>query len=461
MALGLALSGNPPALAQQDLPGHSIKNPPDINALAARWHLAGTVIPSHRSLVITPGVANRVGTLWSLSPLLTNDFEVKFTFTAKANEPHAFQNDGFAFWYVPENATGVIAEPSVKHAHNQEELIAGTWQSAYESAGLSLLGYRSSFEGLGVFFTGGDKTAMSAEISDGKKEWRFPGADLPAPNALNFLLQNGEEHTVTIRVYPERTEVRVSNHGTIEIKKPLRPGGYIGITSYGGSKDSYNPVAERSAVVELKGLTVVNYDKGKGEESMPELVTPTPVSQEEKEDILSAYSSFKEHRDESDAIKDLTNMVFKLVVESKPQRQQMTRALESLGKRVAAMEKSFTELKEEIDKKTGHHLGEEFEAIKKELADISVVAFQENKDRHQKLENLHLDIEHVHKAASSSENIDKHLDSLSQSNAKVLDQLTNEHQRMFGVSIAAIAFIIIAGLSLYNKFRCWEKKHVL
>ncbi|CAE8607735.1 unnamed protein product, partial [Polarella glacialis] len=135
--------------------------------------------------------------------------------------------------------------------------------------------------------------------------------------------------------------------------------------------------------------------------------------------------------------------------------------LESLGKRVAAVEKSFGELKDEIDKKTGHHLGAEFDAIKKELTEISNVATQENKVRHQKLENLHSDISHVHKSAGNSENIDKHLDSLSQSNTKVLDQLSSATQRMFGVSIAAIAFVIIAGLSLYNKFRCWEKKHVL
>ena len=94
------------------------------------------------------------------------------------------------------------------------------------------------------------------------------------------------------------------------------------------------------------------------------------------------------------------------------------------------------------------------------------------------------------------------LDSLSKSNEQVLDQLTNQHQRrrsdvigwfnrgsylevvrggvncvfswwcdvaedfdvtwktsrMFGVSIFAIAFIIIAGLSLYNKLlRCQER----
>merc|ERR1712151_395785 len=128
-------------------------------------------------------------------------------------------------------------------------------------------------------------------------------------------------------------------------------------------------------------------------------------------------------------IKELTNMVFKLVVETQPMRQQMSRAIESLGKRIEVMESNFADLKAELDKKTGHKLG--------------------------------ADIADVHKSAHSPDNIDKHLDKLTQSNTKVLDQLTNEHQKMFGVSIAAIAFIIIAGLSLYNKFRCWEKKHVL
>merc|ERR1712190_102421 len=180
-----------------------------------------------------------------------------------------------------------------------------------------------------------------------------------------------------------------------------------------------------------------------------------------KRDALADTSSHRDHRKESEAIKELTNMVFKLVTETQPIRQQMARSIETLGKRIDAMEQSFSELKAELDKKTGHKLGEEFEAIKRELSTLSTVASKETEDRHSKLENLHNDIAEVHKTAHSPDNIDKHLDKLSESNTKVLDQLTNEHQRMFGVSIAAIAFIIIAGLSLYNKFRCWEKKHVL
>jgi len=92
---------------------------------------------------------------------------------------------------------------------------------------------------------------------------------------------------------------------------------------------------------------------------------------------------------------------------------------------------------------------------------LSTVATKENKERHKKIESLHEDIVDVHKTASNPDTIDHHLNKLTESNQRTLDSLTTEHQKMFGVSIGAIAFVIIAGLSLYNKFRCWEKKHVL
>merc|ERR1719401_3029595 len=117
-------------------------------------------------------------------------------------------------------------------------------------------------------------------------------------------------------------------------------------------------------------------------------------------------------------------------------RQQMGKAIESLTKRIAVMEKSFAELKSELDKKTGHKLGAEFDAIKKELTSLSSYTSKETQERHSRLESLHADIADVHKSAHSPDNIDKHLDKLTQSNTKVLDQLTNEHQKMFGVSIA-------------------------
>jgi len=436
------------------LPGHSFSNPPDINLLAKMWHLTGTAMPSHNSLILTPGVADRVGTIFSRSALKTNDFEAQFTISAKQGTS-GFSGDGFAFWYSEENASDILSAASTKHSHNQDELIAGTWYNHYVKLDLGEVGYKTHYKGLGVFFVEQGQAIVQVKYGDGDKS---------AGQQTTLDIRNGEDHFVKVRVSPSTVTVTIDSkgetRGTVSSPMTLKPGGFIGFSCFGGTKDSYNP-KERSAFIEIKGLQVLNHASGPGEDDVPTFVAPAPVPQAEKEDVLGAHSSFKEHRDESEAIKELTNMIFKLVIESKPQREQMKASITALSKRIAAVEETFRSLKEEIDKKTGHNLGAEFEAIKKELADMHATAHRDTDRRGKKLADLHSDIEHVHKTASSGGDISGDLDSLSKSNEQVLDQLTNQHQRMFGVSIFAIAFIIIAGLSLYNKFRCWEKKHVL
>jgi len=214
-------------------------------------------------------------------------------------------------------------------------------------------------------------------------------------------------------------------------------------------------------VLQLKGLSVVNLGDGKGEEDVQVPANDAAPTGEQKAEMLMEHSSFKEHRQQSSAIKGLTSMIFKLMLEEKPVRESMTKNLAALNARVTAAEHSFEMLKSEMNKQTGHKLSEEFETLKKDLIDIHSVAAKHNTDRGKELERLHVDIQHVNKAASSKSDVNVFIDKLDEANSKVIKQLNAESQSTFSVSIIAIAFIIIAGLSLYNKFRCWEKKHVL
>jgi len=468
MALGLlciaVLAGD--AQAQTLLKGHSIGSPPLVSALANDWYLAGTVIPSLQSLVFQPGVPNRLGYIWSKHPLLTNDFEVEFEIETKPPAERSVKDDGFAFWYVNENATAAVNDISVKHLHNQEEIISNAWQTAFTSEKLDLWGYKSQFDGVGVFFTNGgqnkDQPTVGAITNDGKAAYTL-GQGIPNTEAMQYDFRSGKKVQVKLRFRPSGIKVEIVGGPTQEVKCDVRVGGYIGFSISGGIKGKIEGT-ERSDAVQLWKLDVTNHDAAaKGEDMpVPGSVTEAPAkATEEKEDMLGATSARKDHREESEAIKELTNMVFKLVVESQPMRQQTMRAIESLGKRVTVMEQTFENLKLELDKRTGHKLGEEFDAIKKELTSLSDVASTKQQESHKRLDTLHEDIAHVHKSATSADNLDHHLNKLTQSNQRTIDSLNTEHQKMFGVSIAAIAFIVIAGLSLYNKFRCWEKKHVL
>lgn len=445
--------------AAQRLPGHSIVSPPDLYALNADWFLAGTVIPTHQAMILSPGVPDRVGFMWSTYPLLTNNFEVTLRLKGRRPAKRNVKDEGFAFWYSYENGTLAHHNLVVDHAQSQDEIIADKWKQHFTDAGFDLFGYRSQWNGLGVFFIDDEAGASVCAVpNDGKHIFKLRNG-IPTYDALKHDYLNGEL-TVKIRIQPDSASVDVAGQ-TINVKGPFQPGGYIGFTSFGGEKVD-EKAEEKSDFMELLSLDTVNMDVSQqGEEAHSTPPPPAPVPQDEKVDVLAGSSSFKDHRAESDAIKELTNMVFKLVVETQPMRQQMARSIQTLSRRIDAMEASFGELKEELDKKTGHKLGAEFDAIKKELTSLSDVASRETEERHSRLESLHADIADVHRSAQSPDNIDKHLDKLSESNKMVLDQLTKEHQNMFGVSIAAIAFVIIAGLSLYNKFRCWEKKHVL
>jgi len=437
---------------------------PHIRQFARDWFMGGTAIPTHKSLVLSPGVPSRGGFIWKQEPLKSTDFEVDMTFIAKKPEKRAFESEAFAFWYVHEDDFGTYTNVTATHAHNQDELIAGIWNHEFIFKEFDLVGYRRKFKGLGIFFFEGSQNSVSVIHNDGTKEIKL-STDIPTADALKFDFTTGAPIKLKLRVKPTESTLEIEDHGTIKIQAALQPGGHIGLTHFDGSLEARQVVpGAKTCTVEFTELHIGNHDP-KVDESEAE-VDAVPEAEvrdvsEASEDILHEASSFKDHRAESDAIKDLTNMVFKLVVETQPLRSQMAHAIDALGKRIAAMEKNFAELKTEIDKKSGHKLGEEFDAIKKELTTLSSVATKETQERHKKLESLHSDIADVHRSAHSPDMIDRHLDKLTQSNSKVLDKLTSEHQMMFGVSIAAIAFIVIAGLSLYNKFRCWEKKHIL
>jgi len=312
------------------------------------------------------------------------------------------------------------------------------------------------------FKVGADGQTVSAVSNDGSKDM----AALPASDAYKFDFTNGQTTTIKLDHGFGYVKVEIVHGGTSQGTRTINTAltnAYVGMSS--GSLPTEAVAPAKSCKIELEKLDIVNKDETKKIEDV-HAVPQTEKRDLEKVadetmDVLHESSSKKDHRGESDAIKELTNMVFKLVVETQPMRTQMSRAIDSLSNRISIMEKNFRELQAEIDRKSGHKLGEEFAAIKDELSSLSSLTSKNSHERQKRLERVHGDIADVHRAAHSADGIDKHLDKLMASNSEVIDKLNGEHHMMFGVSIAALAFIIVAGLSLYNKFRCWEKKHSL
>eukprot|EP00746_Dinoflagellata_sp_MGD_P008781 gnl/MRDRNA2_/MRDRNA2_117625_c0_seq1.p1 gnl/MRDRNA2_/MRDRNA2_117625_c0~~gnl/MRDRNA2_/MRDRNA2_117625_c0_seq1.p1 ORF type:complete len:481 (+),score=100.07 gnl/MRDRNA2_/MRDRNA2_117625_c0_seq1:77-1519(+) len=456
----------PVAAGPHELLGHAIVHPPTVYGYD-EWWLAGTVIPTEKGTVICPAVANRQGMIWHKSQLYTPDFEVIFNLQIKPASGTPTVKQGFAFWYVEENATAAMEKVTGEYMQKQEAMQANEWPAKMTEAGFDLFGYKSKFKGLGVVFSNmwpesrvppsvKLDPSVSAVIGDGVKSYKL-WSEMPVPTATKINYRTGGDVPVSIRVEPSKVKVTVMGSTVLDTSASLKSGGYVGFSSLTGDQMTSEP----ADFVLLKDLKVMNYASVKGEEEPKPTEKPKEIPAEEKQDVLHEASKHKDHRDESEAIKELTNSVFKLVVESEPLRQQMNQAINSLSNRVEVMEKAFNLLKSEIDLRSGHNLDKEFEAMKSELTSLSQYASTEHESRHKKLESLHKDLESVKASTGGKEHIDRHLMKLTDSTQRTLDNIQSGHQRTFGVSIGAIAFIVVAGLALYNKFRCWEKKHIL
>jgi ribosomal protein L29 len=404
--------------------------------------------------------------------LLTNNFEVDFEFVDTGPNPVTVSDGGFAFWYVYEDAAQAQLNISKEHLHSQDHVTANLWMSAMRTSGFRLLGYRSQFDGLGIIFsnnrtidedgTKGANPVITCIVNEGIRPyslWR----GIPTADAKKINYRDGKEMKVNVRVEPTGVKIKFNGGDEMSIQKPMKSGGYIGFTTYTGNKGDPSP-QEKSDFIVMKKIDTKNHDGSSKGENVP-TVAPTekPAAPAEKEDILHETAAFRDHRGESDAIKALTDMVFKLVVESQPLQTQMTTAVKALEKRLSVMEKSFEALKAELNKNSGKNLDAEFDAMKKELLTLSQYASTETKARNAKLESLHKDMAHVHKSSTifGPGHIDKHLSALEESNQKTIETLQSGSRNMFMVSLIAIIFIVIAGLALYQKFRSWEHKHIL
>uniref|UniRef100_A0A7S0ZTH9 Uncharacterized protein n=1 Tax=Noctiluca scintillans TaxID=2966 RepID=A0A7S0ZTH9_NOCSC len=162
----------------------------------------------------------------------------------------------------------------------------------------------------------------------------------------------------------------------------------------------------------------------------------------------------------NEAIKDLTSIVFKLIVESVPARKIILKSLNSMERRVTAMEEALSALNSELDGKSGHDAGESYRTLQNELLGI-VSGRDDAMQRHsQQLDTIHEGLKLV-SSASAQPDLDAHIERLSNVSQRALNHAVAEHERSFGITFGALVFIGIGGILLYSKFRAWEKKHVL
>ncbi|CAD7951977.1 unnamed protein product [Amoebophrya sp. A25] len=474
----------------QDL---SLKFPITHHGLDANWQLAGTTNPAadDKSIFLGVGVPGRVGYLWSKTPSPTSDVEIAFKFSVNAGQNVAHKQ-GWGFWFVSDQDS---LDPSVMSILSDAVYMrTNTLGMSLNKANRDVFAYKQKWNGLGVLFTprtvdyvnnpagGGQipsakyEEAVVAAMNDGTRSL-YSNGDIasalgtkvnyrtvsPVPGASRLGDMTGVK-VMQLRIRGTATSTKVeiqdmANPGSwtklLEENRPLPKGARIGFTSFIDDEAvDYQGGRREFDTIRLWDLEVKNYD------SSVQIVNKQIQADKKGEDMhgdfLYEHGAQKEHREESAAIHQLTNMVMKLIAETEPVRREMEKTVNSLSARVINLERIFNELKAEINQKTGHDLDKEFEEIKHELVQLSQVASTETEKRKEKMAALHEDLESMKENTMGGA-----LEKLTETNNAVLESLSSGHRWSFVISLCAIGIIIMAGFALYQRFRNWEKKHIL
>ena len=398
---------------------------------------------------------DRAGAQWHKYPLLTNDFEARFTLLIKGDQQADKADQGFAFWCVKDNVTQVMPD----HLRS----LAVDVTTSMKSAGWGLFGFKETFEGFGVIFSyhrrsaNGElelKPSVSVVTNDGTKI--ITTASIPSTVGSFWNFRSFTKMDVKVRVKPDGILVEAKPSGSptwtklAEVAGDARrfsatPGQYLGFTSYVGNSGKPSSTADE---IIIDNLVLENMDLSQqGEETVS---TPPPATLSD-EDILQEKGAVGEQR----AVRSLARAVFRAVTEGDQPRKALVATVRSLASRLDGIEVAVKRLKDEIMLVSGHDMDKDFAQMKEQVLALSKEALIDSQQKRGKLEELHKDFDsrglHTSRAA----------DELTQSAEELKRKTSSSSSNLFILVGIGAVIVLVAGVGMTLKFTSWEKKHLL
>jgi hypothetical protein len=473
--------------AQKVMETHTFDKEIDHPTFLSRWWNFGAAIPLENHIVLLPSVADRFGSQWHKYPVLTDDFEATFTVGVKVPSGGKLppNDQGFAFWYVYENVTDIFPTEFMEDASD----VTGR----LKNQGWGLFGYKSRFNGLGVFFsnqkrgstegTAEFKPSVSMLVNDGTKTVVLP-TDIPTQYGSYWNFRSGDLH---VRLRVKKRSVLLEgrqdvNKGWIKLgeltsdKIPMNlvSGGYIGFSGLiSADKPGQTPsqYGDHDTVL-IDNVVLRNMDPNqRGEESVT--VAPESQSEEDKQEqmkqraeILHDKSEEGVERAEGMAIKKFSQVLFKFISETEPQKKAMMSAISTLNGKLTVMEKAVKKLKEEIVALSGHDMDADYEKMKAELSELSSKAMSNVVSKKKQFESIKSEIENSIQAKanakkSSTANVVKTLHDVDTKARDLKKQVASRGSFTLYVALICVVLVVFAGLALQAKLKRWEKKHLL
>eukprot|EP00922_Rhytidocystis_sp_ex-Travisia-forbesii_P044702 GHVS01066627.1.p1 GENE.GHVS01066627.1~~GHVS01066627.1.p1 ORF type:complete len:592 (+),score=105.61 GHVS01066627.1:259-2034(+) len=446
------------------MPGHSWESPLNYNNGLQDWELAYASVPGNLHVVITPAVVNRRGFMFSKYPMKTANFELQFQF-AVAGVDATSNTEGFAFWYVYEDAAKALpATPADEQLWN-------------------LFGYRNNFRGLGVFFSCKDRSgkinpSISAMIGDGTRTITS-STDIPTSTGVYFMLRNTSPISFKLTAGPKGVMGEMRSSPTTNWVTcfhlqgtPLAEGGFVGFTGFTGP-DTMLPVegVERPQGLTPSGdlITILNFSMYNMDLSQPGednnwSVKETMGHDVNVGDILRDHSHHKDQHEQTEALKQLTRMLYKHMSEQAPREQSMTRTLNSLMGLIQKVSADVREMKKEMQMVTGLNHTDVMHSMKSELSGLKNLFHRHSQHHANSLQSLTSKFDTIGSQSRNSPESTSHVKEIRELSARAqsLEKTINiQSNTTSWLALGILGVLVGFGLFVWKRFRDMEKKHYL
>jgi hypothetical protein len=255
-----------------------------------------------------------------------------------------------------------------------------------------------------------------------------------------------------------------------EISKEKMPmqlvsGGYIGFTGVvGADKQTASKFGDHDTVL-IDNVVLTNMDPNQKGEETPAVVNEA-VSEEKHSEFLHDKSEEGVERAEGKAIKRFTQILFKFISETEPQKKAMISAVSTLSTKLASMERAVRKLKDEIVQLSGHDMDADYEKMKSELSQLSAKALTDVAGKKKQLETIKAEIDasiesKVIAKKASTASVVKTLHDVNSKALELRDQLASRGSFTIYVAVVCLVLVLAAGVALQIKLKRWEKKHLL
>jgi len=444
---------------------HSFSGTMTFNDRLGDWLSSGATMALRDRVQLLPPVAERHGVLWSEQAVQTGDFEVQFS--VNVTGPRRSTKDGmFAFWISPENFTASYDEAKIVQERN--------WTRGLELSGLTLVGVRPTFKGLGMVFSSLDadrkyKPSITGMWNDaGKPMEAFK--DFPKPEGTSGNVQTKYlDYRRAMGLLNAKVRVRSGSVvGTVQIppskewvevfRMPvtIQEGSFFGFSGLSGTSGP-----EGADEVALYGVSATNFDSTKIGEEDKDILMPGE-SLEEWMKVLEEEKKYIDQKSQKDAIQRLSKLLKDHVEGYNKIGQQAKESLSALDERLSKLDVSFSEFLVEAQAVGAGFKGMDISVVKSHVSSISQRLKNDKTLHDDKINKVHQASKELKEKGAVSDNkiegakfdaallqADKLSAQLSQSSSN-----TNYFLIVLLLAVAGLGFLFM------NRMRYYEKKHV-